>query len=254
MRSQFFRDTVISGAILLILALLEISDIANAGTSVIQTQLQPMMVAHTRLFHSLTAPYRQGLAAWNAAERVQDLELRTAEYQAQLSELDQLRQENQALRQLLENSDRKLEQRIIASPLVSYALPSVAAGSVQGVREGGLVLVKNTLVGRISKVGDNQSEVTLLSSPNSNPIISQTELGSKGIVVGDGRNVLLTEVPLDQDLTVGERVVTVGQEGVGRGIFVGTIIRVETRETAPVKTAVLEQFVSFYDVTIVEIL
>jgi cell shape-determining protein MreC len=63
----------------------------------------------------------------------------------------------------------------------------------------------------------------------------------------------LTEIPVNVKLEVGERVVTQGQDGIAPNIFVGRIASLESKPEAAVQTAVIEQVVSFYEATIVEV-
>lgn len=239
--------------LLIITFLIEFIGLFQPVQAQLQAWLRPVLLTNASLARTLMAPYYRVRHVWNAAARVQDLELRTAEYLAQLSELQHLQRENQALRQLLENSDRTLEQRTIAAPISSYAVPMIAAGSAEQVASGDLVVAQNTLIGRVSEVSAHQAQVVLFSNSQSQPLLVETDKGVRGVVMGDDLSVLLTNVARDQQLAVGDRVVTVGQPGVRPGLFVGTVVALRTTETAPVQTAVVEQLVSFYEAPVVEV-
>jgi hypothetical protein len=85
-------------------------------------------------------------------------------------------------------------------------------------------------------------------------IVAETANGVRGLVKGNGRDVLLTEVASATDLTRGELVYTVGQTGVQRGLLLGRISYVvEQNPSQATLTARLEQLVNFYEVSLVEI-
>jgi len=137
--------------------------------------------------------------------------------------------------------------------VVSLAYPAVAAGSQSGVRQGEMVTFQNTLLGVITQVSEHQSRVALLTRKDSVPILAKTSSGMQGIVTGNGKQVILTEVPHGIELNKDERVVTVGQEGIRRDVLIGVIGAVITRPSAPTQTAIVQQQVSFFDAPAVEI-
>ena len=54
-------------------------------------------------------------------------------------------------------------------------------------------------------------------------------------------------------MIVGERVLTLGQPGVPSNLYVGSIQNLLTKSADPVQSAVLEQYVSFYEASLVEV-
>lgn len=214
----------------------------------------PAMKVNVRLVSWFGRPLRHLRRLNKAAHKVEDLEHRYAEASVLLSELEGLRAENQALRGLLENTDRKLDRVIVTAPILSFARPMLAVGAEDGVRPGAMVLSANTMLGLVIEVEPRQSRVRLLSQANSDPILARTESGAQGLVVGDGRQVLLTELPIDQEIQLNERVVTLGQEGVAKDVFIGRIIAFKSSPlSSATKIAILEQYVSFYEALVVEV-
>lgn len=192
-------------------------------------------------------------AMYSSASELADVKTKYAQSLAQLTELDSLKKENLQLRSMIENRHLSLNERIVAAPVVSYGYPAVAAGSSQSVRVGGLVLASDTLLGRIVEVGPEESRVELLSSAEAQPVLVQTESGLQGIIKGTGRGVVLTQLPPDATVTAGERVSTLGQPDIKSGIFVGVITADQVQATSPVKTVPIDQLVSFYSTSLVEI-
>ncbi len=220
--------------------------------SIEEKMLLPSMRLGNECVHVVEIPYFALSKQILGYQHVQDLELRYAEAVAQLAEIDRLRAENQALRDLLHDTDRTLAKEVIA-PIIGYGKPFIAAGSEKGVGEGNMVLLQNVLIVRIGQVSTNQAEVIVLGHPNSIPVLAKTEHGVTGTIIGDGRRIWLTELPVDADVQIGERVVTVGQSGIAPGIALGKISTIEKKDGAPTQRATIDQLVSFYESQMVEV-
>lgn len=226
-------------------------------SSFLIAHLQKILVPISREVSSFIQFVEQPLFSLNhmyaSAEELSEVKIKYAESLALLTELDTLKKENQQLRQMMENRHLSLNERIVAAPVVSYGYPAVAVGTAQSVREGSLILVADTLLGRVIEVGAQESRIELLSSKESQPVLVQTESGLQGLAKGTGRGVVLTQLPPDSVIIPGQRVTTLGQPGIKSGIFVGIISADQVQATAPVKTVPLDQLVSFYATSLVEI-
>jgi cell shape-determining protein MreC len=225
--------------------------------SVLTTSLQTVLIPTASEVTSFTQFVEQPLYSLNhmyaSAHELSAIKIKYAESLAQLTELDTLKKENQQLRQMIENRHLSLNERIVAAPVVSYGYPAIAVGSSQSVRQGSLVLVADTLLGRVVEVSAEESRIELLSSQESQPVLVQTESGLQGLVKGTGRGVVLTQLPPDSEVTAGERVSTLGQPGIKSGILIGVISADQVQATSPIKTVPLDQLVSFYTTSLVEI-
>jgi cell shape-determining protein MreC len=207
-----------------------------------------------RAILTLTEPIIKLKQFWQLRQKLEDLEYRYREASVQLTELEALREENQALRELLQNSDRTAETSLIAKPISSFAKPVLAIGSNSGLQLGSVVLGEGNLLGLVENVSQQQARVLLLKNMLDQGVVAKTESGVKGIVKGDGKNILLTEVASEETLNLRERVVTVGQERIGPDIFIGRILSL--KEVDPAKStqeAILQQDVNFYELSLVEV-
>lgn len=207
-----------------------------------------------QILQKFAVPFRKVISLWKLTSRLEDLQYRYSEAAAELIRIKALEQENQELRKLLENSDRSYQPIIITAPIISFAQSFIAVGKQSGVKPGSAVLYKNTLLGLVDQVEEKQSSILLLSKLNDNHILVETETGVKGIIKGNGREILLTEVENDQSLTVGQLVFTSAQLGIEKGLLIGRIARViDENQALAVKTAVIEQLVNFYEANLVEV-
>lgn len=211
-------------------------------------------VHNYQLILTVTKPMTKLRQFWQLRQKLEDLEYRYREAAVQLTELEALREENQSLRELL-GTDRTLSKNFIARPINSFAKPVIAIGNYRGLQNGSLVLGEGNLLGIIEEVSNQQARVLLLKNMLDQGIVAKTESGVKGIVKGDNKHILLTEVASEETLNLRERVVSVGQEGIGPDIFIGRISSI--RELDPGKStqeAILQQDVNFYELSVVEVL
>jgi cell shape-determining protein MreC len=215
--------------------------------------IKPALIFSNRLVDSFESPFFTIRKSINSARKVQMLEYRYSEVLAQLSELDELKRENQDLRSILENSDRQARDSIITSPVVSHVGPSIGVGKKDGVEVGDLVFVAQTLVGRVSSVDEHYSRVHLIYQKDFEPLVAETDEGYKGLIKGDGKRILLTEIKSDEEPSLEGRITTIGQVGVEKGLFVGQVGKTISQPSDSVQTFVVLQYVDFYQANIVEI-
>jgi cell shape-determining protein MreC len=215
--------------------------------------VKPVSIFSTQLVGSFEKPFFVVRKSINSARKVQMLETRYSESLAQLSDLAELEKENQDLRNVLENSDRQARDIIITSPVVSHVGPSIGVGKKDGVEIGDLIFVAQTLVGRVSDVSDNYSRVHLVYQKDFVPLVAETSDGIKGLIKGDGKRVIFTEVISGDNPVVESRINTVGQIGVDRGLFIGQIGKEISQPSDSVKSYSVTQYADFYQAHVVEI-
>lgn len=209
---------------------------------------------HYRWLQAVTVPVEQLRQFWKLRNQLEDLQYRYSEAAAELGRLRQLEEENTALTAMLADEQLRRETVTITAPITSFAQTFVAAGSDSGVREGAAVLANGSLLGLVESVSATQARVLLLTNMLEGGIVAETATGVRGLIKGNGRDALLTEVESTADLTRGELVYTVGQMGVPRGLLLGRIAQlIEQNPSQATRTARLEQLVNFYELSLVEI-
>lgn len=248
-----FRQTLWIVGLVVVIAFMEQVGWVRPVRQLNEAVIAPLQTMGRGTVSAATLPYRVGRDSFRTHRIIQDLQLRYQEASAELTELEALRAENEALRAILENTDRRTEHRVIAAPIISYGTPFINHGQADGIAVDSLVFVHQTLVGRIAAVTPHQAEIRLLSHPNSDPILAQTQTGVTGVLTGNGRAVLLTEIPSDAQVEVGQRVVTTGQRGIEPDLYVGRITQVRYEPSDPVKEAVVEPGINFYQARVVEV-
>lgn len=215
---------------------------------------KPVLYITTSTIQKIEWPFQLLTHSHALARRVQQLEQHYAQAIATVGSLDGVVAENDELRKLLENTDRRLRETRVAGTLISLSRPAISIGSDDLVQAGNVVLADGIFVGTVAEVRPVLSFVTLLTQSDHPPILAKTQLGTKGILVGTGRTVQFEEVSLQDPLVVGDRILTVGQPGIASDLTIGQVVRISGEKSSPVKQAQVDQIVDFYQTKVVEIL
>ena len=253
-KHRFLRSGTIFLLLFLASSVLELFGLTNSLKQFTQLIIQPISTAQVAVVAQISKPYLLLVHTWNKGLYTQELERAHARALVQLTELELVQQENAELRKLLETTEKRPESRVVTAPITSFAFPAVAVGAEQTIAVGDLVAYEGSLLGSITAVEQFYASVSLLSARSEKRLLVVTESEVQGLLVGDGRNVLLTQVRNQDRLVVGERVFTMGQEGVPRGMLIGTIRSIKVNPAAATQQAIIQQYSSFYDLAIVEIL
>jgi rod shape-determining protein MreC len=130
-------------------------------------------------------------------------------------------------------------------------------GSNDGVAVGMAVVAADGLVGRVTLVTGTSSKVLLLLDPTSNVGARLTATGDTGLLTGGGQGDLtLGLLGVTTTVTSGEEVVTSGYDG---GIYppnipIGTVVSARTTDNGLSKEALVQPFVSFNKLSVVDVL
>lgn len=105
-------------------------------------------------------------------------------------------------------------------------------GSEQGIKTGMPAITLNGLAGKVIFTSSNSSEVLLLTDPNFSVSVRVERTRSEGIVSGTGTNLcILKYIPLEEDIMVGDRLITSGTDGIfPEGIKVGVVRKIERKK------------------------
>ena len=175
-----------------------------------------------------------------------------------LKELKQIHSENQELRKenlrLLQIRDKALALEVenkILSGLLNYIAPPEAkfvtarviaeegdafshsivayTGDNADIKKGQVVLSDRGVVGRIEQVGKFYSKIILITDINSKIPVMVERTRVRGILTGNNTpNPNMDFIPLEAELTVGDRIITSGVAGIfPAGLPIGKISSIE---------------------------
>lgn len=165
----------------------------------------------------------------------------------QLSDLKQVEQENKTLRAQFEtspiHSSKLLPATIVGEPgfLPGVSFPAYIVldkGTDNGVVKDQVVLVINTVIGKVIEVNPGFSKVMLVSDPSISITARTQGTNAQGIVKGQSNGDLLFDnVLLADSLKLGDIIVTNGDQGMdGKGyppgLLLGKITSVEKNPSA----------------------
>lgn len=201
--------------------------------------------------HSLASNIHVVVGGSGTSQREFELQQQYTRALARISELEVIEKEYADITRLQAN--RASNKEVVYAPVVSYAQPMIGAGSSAGISSGAPLFNAGVLLGFVTESTESQARVVLLHQVSSNGLVVETESGIQGLARGDGKKVKMQEVPVSASVKLGERVVTFGQEGVPKGLFVGSIGREEQSPAAPTKTFIIDQPQSFFATTVVEL-
>ncbi len=184
--------------------------------------------ASARLGEALRS-HRQLLAEARA------LRLDLAVVSAELMVLEELRQENAELRELLDAGQRPAlgyvaaeVRRVDLNPFSHRIL--INRGSRDGLQPGQPVIDAHGLVGQVDEVFLHSARVILLTDPDHALPVRIERTGLRTIAYGSGLNaqMRLTDLPMNVDLQPGDVVLTSGLDGLfPAGLPVGRVDSVE---------------------------
>ncbi len=133
----------------------------------------------------------------------------------------------------------------------------VNRGKKDGVQEGNAVIIsQGVLIGKIAKVEEESSLVRLLNDNQSK--VAATILNhekSLGVIEGGyGISVRMAFIPQQEDIRVGDLIVTSGlEQGMPRGLLIGNVVVVEKEAYEPFQRAILSPAVSLSSISFVSI-
>ena len=159
---------------------------------------------------------------------------RNAELTEQLAQDEELRQENERLRGLLELKDTYaldgVAARVIGRSANAYSQTvTIDAGEAAGVDTGLTVMGAGGVVGQVIATTQNTATVRLLTDPSSGAAALIQSSRAEGVVRGSLDGLLYLEnIDADGVVNVDDLVVTSGLGGsYTRGLLIGRVVKVE---------------------------
>lgn len=205
----------------------------------INTVAQPIQRFSVRASNSIIDFFERVFKTSDADRENEQLKVRIAQYEIMENELNNLRQENQRLKELLDYADTVEEYERVTAPVIGRSQGiwfnqfTVGAGRNQGVEEDMAVINGAGLVGRVTSVSANTCKVTAIIDSTSDVSVIVERTRDYGFVrglleAGGGDDTMeLYFLPMGNDLVPGDVLVTSGADGVfPRGLSVGSVLEV----------------------------
>lgn len=175
------------------------------------------------------------------------------EREAQIVELESLKEENEMLREIIGislNKDYEFEIASVTGKNVFEDILTINLGSKEGIEEGMAVLTsEKALVGKILKTYEDYSEVLMISHKESSIDIKIVARGAYALARGDnGQKVILENLEKDLEVEEGDICVTSSLGGqYSEGLLVGKIIKKNDLASEVFETGEIRPFFNLQD-------
>lgn len=143
-------------------------------------------------------------------------------------ELEELRHENEVLKQQLGFLEEHQESELIPARIIGRepfgALDRIIIdkGAKDSVRKGSAVVANGAIIGRVGEVFEDQSKIVLITSKDSIVQVMLQKSRTLGILKGSLNGVKMENIPQDTVIEDGEAIITSGLGGeIESGILVG---------------------------------
>ncbi|MCX6811523.1 MAG: rod shape-determining protein MreC [Candidatus Berkelbacteria bacterium] len=191
-----------------------------------------------------------------------ELERKNAGLTLENSKLIEALKENELLRAELGLKQELKDNELVVADIIGRGPTSVSGsfivnkGKKDGLSEGMPVVSGQMLLGKLTEVDSNFSQVTLIVDPTSVVNVEIQESRAPGIIKGEvGFNVRVDSVPQESPLKVGQRIITSGLGGtMPKGLIVGEIAEITSPESEIFQSARVKPAADFNHLEIVFII
>lgn len=217
------------------------------------TLLKPLLGVSHALRQSLVIT-GQGLATlWDLYHSHSELLKKVEGLERELIEREELRKENERLRDLIKFKSavpgKAIAARVVARDLAPWRRTIIIdKGSTHGVRKRMAVINARGLVGRVVEAAPFNSRVILLLDPESRVSTLFQDSRDSGVAEGDGSSFLrVTHIDRESQVKVDDRLISSGLGGVyPKGIPIGKVEMVGTEKEGLELFATVRPFVNFW--------
>lgn len=185
----------------------------------------------------------------------QDLHEKNNEYEEKLRELESIKAENETLKQYLNLTKRYSDYKTVPANIINRDISNysktivINVGEKDGIKEDMTVIAAEGLVGHVIAVTQDTTKVqTIIDSSSSTSCLLSTSRDSivcKG-VLNDKKNIKAMYIATDATVAQGDTIETSGLGGIyPKGIYVGTISKIENSTDLSNRYALVELGVNF---------
>jgi len=271
------RRTVVGSLVLLSIVLVTLSFRETDGGPISSFQsagaaaLRPFEVAATRVARPFRDAYGWVDSLFGARSEAKRLRAENERLRQQLIQAEVSASELADLKALLAFKEGKsfpadydgLGASVISRPAGAFAQAIVISrGSSDGVEKDAPVMTADGLIGLVTRVYAHTSRVTLLTDESSAVSALDVRTGASGVVQhgGSGSTLVLDYVPKEDDVRVGDTVVTAGWRSsklaslYPKGLPIAHVVSVGQTDTDLYKQVQLQPFADFTSIDAVLVL
>ncbi len=176
-----------------------------------------------------------------------------------------LEEENQILREYLKFSKENKASFVLANIIAQRGMNAdklnqniiIGKGAQDGVRDGAAVVVGSVIIGKVTGIKNNTSEICLITGEDCKLAATIQGIGkTSGIISGDmGLTIKMEFIPQTEEIKIGDTVITSGlEENIPRGLVMGRVSEVNKENNELWQSAVIEPLVDMDGLIIVSVL
>ena len=185
----------------------------------------------------------------------EQLQQKNNEYEEKLRELESIKAENETLKQYLNLTERYSDYKTVPADVINRDISNysktiiINVGTNDGIRENMTVIAAEGLVGHVIAVTESTAKIqTIIDTSSSTSCLLSTSRDSivcKG-VLNDNKNIKAMYIATDATVAQGDTIETSGLGGIyPKGIYVGTISKIENSTDLSNRYALVELGVNF---------
>ncbi|WP_342225742.1 rod shape-determining protein MreC [Rickettsia endosymbiont of Urophora cardui] len=207
--------------------------ISNISIEITGSVLSAGLVLYENIFESVNSIKQTFVYFQDLEKRNIELELEVARLKHLQSEVESVRAENIALKDLLTVTEEE-EFKYVTAKLLSVSFSPfsktalISAGRKHGVEPDQIVTTNSQgLVGKVIEVSNNYAKVMLISDVNSRIPIKTSSSREQGILAGNNNNSKILYLPNNHLVQKDEEIITSGHGSTyPAGILVGYVSKV----------------------------
>ncbi len=260
--NKFFRNkplaiTVISVIILISLLVFTAGGGLGSVSSTLGGVFTPVGSFFSGVVNSV-GDFFGGIFGGGTQAEVAKLEEKVALLDIQNQGLLESEKENQRLKELLDYEETLTKNDTVFAKVISkepgymFDVFVINVGYNQGVRKDMAVVNADGLVGRISEVGGNWSQVIAVIDSRSAISVMVERTRDHGVINGTTQMddvCTMSYLPVESNAAPGDTIITSGLDGVfPKGIAIGEVTEVSTKDNQLEKVATVKPYVDFYHV------
>lgn len=240
-RKGFFTTFLILTVISVFLIILSGLGYLNGFTGFLENLTVPVQRTTFGFLHSKR----------NDTEEISKLKEENGKLLSQIIDQKELQKENNALRDQFQETSIPSRKLLLATIVGSFDNQiMIDKGTNENLKTGDIVIVKNNLIGKISKVSEHTSAVDLINGEKISITAKTFQSEAIGIVKGQGGNIVIENVVLSDKLKKDDIVVTKGDvdssgNGFPPGLVIGKIATVNRKASNLFQSAEIESFLNF---------
>ena len=262
---KFFKNKplLIAIAAIVVLVILAVSTVGGGRTltwieSTVSSVTQPVQTFATNVSNGIIGFFERLFNTTDADEENEQLKIRIAQLEQTLNEYEQVKAENDRLKDLLNYSEKDDEWEVVTCKVIGKAqgiwfdVFTVNAGRNHGIKKDMPVVNAAGLVGRVTDVGATSCKVTAIvdARMSTSVMVERTRdvCMVRGTMEGgnDRNEMELYYLPSGSDLVPGDKIITNGLGGIfPRGITVGTVTEVTRQSSGDDTNAIVVPSVDF---------